>query len=113
MRTSKRAFCLAFISSLLAVWLGCASQLVRPAPTHVERAQKDWPGTTLEELQDDRSLYVARCSGCHTLYLPGAFPAEHWRASVPEMRERSRLSTEQAERILRYLVVASEVGRAP
>jgi mono/diheme cytochrome c family protein len=72
-----------------------------------------WPGTTVEDLARGRTLYVRRCSGCHNLVLPQAFPPEKWPKLVDEMAARARLRPAERDDVVRFLVaVASDdLGR--
>ncbi len=100
---------------LLAVLMGlafvasCAAALRQPLPQDVAAVSAQWPGTTLADLERGRSLYVKRCSGCHTLVLPQEHPPARWPRLVDEMVEESRLLGRDRDDVVRFLVaVASE-----
>ena len=101
-----------FLVLLLAAGLTACGGSAIPHPTdrHVSRAQAEWPGTTRQSLEHGRDLYVARCSGCHTLFAPTAYPAKRWREVLGKMARRARLSREQSELVLHYLVAMSGPG---
>jgi hypothetical protein len=86
---------------------GCAAGLRQPVPGDVGSAAPAWPGTTLGDLQRGRSLYVRRCSSCHTLYLPSAYRPQSWPALVESMSEKARLTTAQERDITRFVVTLS------
>jgi cytochrome c5 len=93
---------------LTAAGLGCgASAIPRPTDSHVSRVQAEWPGTTRQSLERGRDLYVARCSGCHSLFAPAAYPAARWRELLGKMGPRARLSREERELVLHYLIAVS------
>ncbi len=94
-------------AALLAGAVACAAGLRHPTERDARAATSQWPGTALEDLQRGRSLYVRRCSGCHTLYLPSAYPAEAWPALVDSMSRKARLSREQQLDITRFVVTLS------
>ena len=83
-----------------------------PSPTDVMLAQSLFPAATLESLQHGRSIYVAHCAGCHTLYQPEKYPVEHWQKMIPEMAIRAHLSARDTELCLEYLATMSVAGRA-
>ncbi|MCB9550064.1 MAG: cytochrome c [Myxococcales bacterium] len=87
--------------------LGCTPALVRPDAEDVAWASGQWPGTTLQDLESGRDRYVRRCAGCHTLYVPDAYPPARWPHHVDTMAERSRLAPGERDLIVRYLSVAS------
>lgn len=86
---------------------GCTS--VIPVPTTVDSqwAQQRWPETTVATLEHGRALYVSKCSGCHSLYVPTRVPATRWPAMIDEMTRRANLLPDQRDLILRYLLTAS------
>ncbi|MBK6516761.1 MAG: hypothetical protein IPM79_21160 [Polyangiaceae bacterium] len=92
--------------------VGCVSPIPNPGAAHVNAASTVYPGTTVEELREGRSLYVAKCAGCHQLYLPSHLAPARWPASVSEMRERAAISEAHEKMISKYLVAAALVGAA-
>lgn len=98
----------------LALWNACAGNVPHPSPAQAEAIQQRWPGTTQADLNRGRQLYVARCGGCHNLYPPSAFAADLWPEIMEKMAARSRLTRQEHEEILRYLVaVTAPVSRRP
>ena len=94
----------------VGMWLGCASQVPHATPQQIEAALQNWPGIDAETLDRGRSVYVARCSGCHNLYPPVSIEAAKWPGIVDDMSERSGLSAGQKEDLLRYLVTVAPRG---
>jgi mono/diheme cytochrome c family protein len=84
--------------------VGCAGQLPSPTTADANRAAQSWPGTTLADLHKGRELYIDRCSGCHSLYVPSTLPASAWPGKVHEMTGRAQLKPAEAEAVIRYLV---------
>jgi mono/diheme cytochrome c family protein len=73
-------------------------------PADVARADEMWPGTTGDELDSGRSLYVEHCSACHRPVSPAAHTAEEWDVLFGEMNERAHLSDEDARLVKHYLI---------
>ena len=93
---------------LLAALAACASSAVpHPTEAHLARARALWPDTTRASLERGRSLYVARCSGCHPLHPPATQPAARWVTVLDEMAPRARLTPTERDLVLRYLTAAS------
>ena len=86
----------------------CAAHLPRPTLTQAELAAQRWPGASLETLVRARSLYAAKCSGCHVPYHPRKFGQPHWERTLDKMADRSHLTDNEQEQILQYLVAVSE-----
>jgi len=87
---------------------GCTRPSVPPVTaSDVERASARWPGTGHADLDSGRSLFIARCSGCHVTPQPASVVASEWPSHVQEMRERAGLSVDQAALVERYLVIVA------
>ena len=98
----------------LGVTGACAAALRQPSPRDVALLAPKWPQTTIKDLERGRSLYVRRCSGCHTLVLPKAYSPAEWPSFVDAMADKARLRPGEREDIVRFLVaVASDEEAAP
>lgn len=101
--------------SAALILAGCAGTRDIPDPTakHLEYAEKaGYPATTLRALAYGRRLYVSRCSGCHELYRPGAYPSARWPRIVLDMRSSARIDADQVRDITRYLVAMASAPEA-
>lgn len=81
----------------------CVSAIPHAGPADVAYAQRSDPAATVASLEAGRSAYVAKCSGCHHLYLPSQRSAEVWPKEVAGMRERANLRPEEEAQISAYL----------
>lgn len=89
----------------------CATVYVpRPSLADAQRVAEQWPGTTVADLEQGRSLYLARCTRCHQPFEPREFPPEQWPREVTEMMKRSKLDATEAAGITRYLVTMSTLA---
>lgn len=107
----KSGGCLVLLAAtLLAACSGSA--LPEPTVADASRGGAHFPGLTLGELQQGRSLYVSRCGSCHALKRPAELPPEQWQEEVSEMRTKNgvKLSDAEAQAIVRYLAVAATAG---
>jgi hypothetical protein len=95
---------------LLAGMVACTTAGGPPVLTPADAARLTARGqpTTVEELQQGRGLFVGRCAACHLLPRPEGYRAEQWPTFVREMTARAKLNTSEADRVLRYLIAASE-----
>jgi cytochrome c5 len=94
---------------LVGAGVACTSALPEPTSAHVALAQQAQPGTSLEDLQRGRTLYLRRCGNCHALRDPSAYNADEWRSQVERMEKVHKVHLTSAEEtdILRYLDVTS------
>ena len=95
----------------VAVWLvACTGSIPKPTSLH-----RDWARSRYGVEKDvDRgyTLYVANCSGCHSLYHPSEYSDSAWAVVFPEMREKAKLSNGDADLVLAYISSASAVVKA-
>jgi len=84
---------IAAVAALLAA-LACASS----APPPPEGS----PGT-----ETGRTLYGAKCHGCHRLYPPNRVAPEKWPALMEKMAVKAKLTPEEQQAILSYLLSAA------
>ena len=95
----------AFLSVLALA--GCGAVLTQPVAPDVAWASARWPGTTLDDLQGGRTLFVNHCAGCHTLPLPESRPWREWQTEVESMQQQAALSQRETSAIVRFLSSAS------
>ncbi len=88
----------------------CVSVIPVPDPTDGVWAQTRWPDTTLDSLSRGRALYVNKCSGCHSLYVPSTIAAARWPAMVERMTRRANLRDDERDLILRYVITVGRSG---
>lgn len=103
---------LALAAAVLGAY-GCAAALPHATVSDTRYAARRWPGATLAQLEQGRTLYVETCAGCHELRLPDSQPPERWQAAVAEMRSKRglHLSDARAQLIVRYLWTMSARAR--
>ncbi|MBI2428029.1 MAG: hypothetical protein HYV29_04415 [Ignavibacteriales bacterium] len=61
----------------------------------------------IDELRDGRTLYVSKCSGCHSLYLPTQYSSSGWDTILTAMNPKAKVTEDEALRIRMYLTVYS------
>ena len=59
------------------------------------------------ETEDGRALYAGKCHGCHRLYAPTRVAPEKWPALVEKMGIKAKLTPDEENRILAYLLAAA------
>lgn len=99
-----------FALALVLLAAACASNIPKPTPVQLETAQVRWPEATFEELEEGRTLYVRRCSGCHNLHLPSEYTVEEWPRHLKEMgSEYAKLEPAEEDLVLQYIISALEM----
>jgi mono/diheme cytochrome c family protein len=93
-------------SAGLLLLLACAGGGQIPVATQVDadRAAATGRPTTLAELEQGRSIYLKRCSGCHRPVEPASVLPEVWPSQVAKMKERAHLEPQEEPLVLLYLV---------
>ena len=94
-----------------AVACGAASA-PEPRQADVARIEAQFPGTTLEQLAQGRTLYLSRCASCHAPVAPGSIPAQRWPEEVKAMSERARLGKDEPL-VVKYLVAQALRNEPP
>ena len=59
-------------------------------------------------LDQGRTLYLSRCSGCHALIQPAAKSPREWPGEVALMAKRAKIDAAQRAAITAYLVRAAQ-----
>lgn len=80
---------------LLALTQSCVS----PIP-HPEEGRED--------LIEGRRLYIAKCSGCHNLYIPSEYDDTGWQEWVEKMVDPAKITPGEAGSIGRYLLAVND-----
>ncbi len=110
--TFKPAAAAIAAAGFAALLCGCAGSVQVPAPTakNVEYAGRNGQATTLEALKVGRSLYVGRCSACHSLKDPKELAPGEWPEMVERMASNSKLTEDQQRAVTQYLVSVSAIA---
>jgi cytochrome c553 len=87
------------LSVVVSLVAACSPGLPTATPMDAERAHVE-----LADLQQGRSLTIAKCSSCHHVPLPTDRSAEQWPRMIDEMSVRSHLDETQHHLIEAYLV---------
>jgi hypothetical protein len=86
----------------------CSPAVAHPDARDASWASEKWPGTTVDDLERGRAVFVSRCAGCHNLPLPDSKSPEEWATVVGDMATGARLSPADQDLVLRYLSASSE-----
>lgn len=96
-----------FGAGVVLVAACAASPIIRPAPVNVAWANKRWPEATLASLDAGRTLYIGKCSGCHSLHAPSQVVGDPDPMRFDDMAKQARLAPEERTLIERYLMAAA------
>jgi hypothetical protein len=99
----------AVLAALLLALAACSGGIPRVTPELVAHARDTWPDMDAPRLDAARSLYIARCAGCHQLYRPIDYSASRWPKLMERMAQKSKLTPDQGEELLRFVLAARAV----
>ena len=99
-----------FLYSLLLVW-ACSATVLTPAQSDVDRGASKFPGMTLADLNEGKTIYEANCGKCHGLMKPSALNEDGWRNIVPPMAQKAKLDSKAEQLVLQYVVTMSGATR--
>jgi cytochrome c5 len=88
----------------MAACLGACAGAEIPAPSVIDANRS---GVALERLDRGRTVYLDKCTRCHTPIAPRDYSSGDWPGHVDEMTDRSKISHEEKELILAYLTTMS------
>jgi cytochrome c5 len=104
----------AFIFATALLTACTAAKLMTPAQSDVDRVATKYPGYTLADLNQGKSLFEQTCSQCHKLKDPTSRNEDKWKEIVPQMinkldkkEGKQVIDDKQQELILQYLVTMS------
>src|SRR5215217_7926085 len=97
------------LSIILAlVFLAACTKLLSPTQGDADRAATKFPGTTLADLNQGKTLYEQNCGKCHGLKKPTSESEEGWRKIMPPMAKKAKINAQQEEMILKYVLTMRE-----
>ncbi|MDE3056559.1 MAG: hypothetical protein KGJ59_01195 [Bacteroidota bacterium] len=96
------------VVAVIASIASCSGSIPEPTPSQSVWASDKWPGTTYETLVHGRELYIAKCSGCHSLHAPSEYSERRWSAIVDTMKFKAKLNDSEAVLITKYLASAAQ-----
>jgi hypothetical protein len=97
-----------FIFFLSILFVSCRAMLVSPDESDAMRAKNSGHQYDLDNLKQSHNLYINKCGGCHTLYLPSYKISGEWKSVIEEMASKAKIDSTEKEMILNYLIVMSE-----
>lgn len=76
------------LATIVAVVSCTASKSAVPTQADADAAQQSFPGATLADLKNGKTLYEANCGLCHKLHAPADFDINAWHNVVPPMVQK-------------------------
>lgn len=96
-----------------------AVKLVTPSDADAQRGSQKYPGLTLANLNEGKTLFEQNCAKCHGLKDPAKRDEEKWNSVVPRMVKKvnkkaghEEVDPREQQLILQYLVTMSTVKPA-
>ncbi|HEX3133749.1 MAG TPA: hypothetical protein VHX44_09240 [Planctomycetota bacterium] len=97
------------IAMFIALSVSGCVEIPRVTPELVTVAVQRDRTTTQERLEVGRSIYVNRCSSCHSLYSPDAYSESEWKSWVRRMGPKSHIDRGQEATLLVFLFAARDM----
>jgi cytochrome c5 len=80
----------------------------------VEGAQAKWPGTSAEELERGRQLFLDHCNSCHSYPDRAAYTEAEWPGIARRMGDKVDLKEAENELLIRFILAnRSDPGAPP
>ena len=81
--------------------------------TAIEGAQAKWPGTSAEELEQGRQLFLNHCNACHSYPDRAAYSEAEWPRLARRMGKKADLQEAESELVLRFILANRSEPVAP
>jgi hypothetical protein len=95
----------------ILLFSACSVTLLSPVQSDVDRGAAKFPGLSLADLQQGKSLYEANCGKCHGLKKPESRDEAAWREIMPPMAKKAKINDKEQQLILQYVVTMSDATR--
>ncbi|MFA5833333.1 MAG: hypothetical protein WDA22_07650 [Bacteroidota bacterium] len=92
-----------FLFILIVCAAGCSTSIPIPSEDDLPVKPAMQNSISIEDLRSGRQLYITKCSGCHSLYLPSTYSAPQWDTILPMMALKSKITEIESGRIKQYL----------
>jgi len=94
------------IIAFLAIGLtACASyKIVAPSKTDVEHGSAKYPGLTLADLTEGKTIFESNCVKCHSPQRPFRVSAAEVEKIMPKMAKKAGIDSRKSELVLKYLI---------
>ena len=74
-------------------------------------AQNRLAGTTQEDLNAGKSIYLNECTGCHKPVPITSLSETKWQHEIDKMSPKARLSADQKEKLTRFILSYREANQ--
>jgi hypothetical protein len=78
--------------------------VIAPGDRELAAIRPKYPDVTLQTLSDGHALYTGACVKCHEAKNIHTRTEERWPAIIDNMAARTRLSAEQKDAVLKYVL---------
>jgi hypothetical protein len=87
------------------IFTACASYTpITPTQVDVDQASKLFPGTTMADLMQGKTIFEQNCGKCHSRNKPFTKTQDQIRNVLPKMASRAKIDNSSQELILKYLL---------
>lgn len=95
-------------AAAIIILASCSPKLLVPTQADADRAQRTFPGVTLAQIEEGKTLFETHCDKCHALKKPESHTEMEWHNIVPEMAAKAKIDEETEGKILRYVLAMRE-----
>jgi len=76
---------------VIGALVSCLPKFLYPTQTDLDYAQRQWPGTEMDNIANGMKIYTSACNSCHGLYRPDVLSAQAWLDTLPEMAQKAKI----------------------
>lgn len=84
-----------------------------PGEKQMQVAQTRWPGVTIEEVTEGRTIFVTKCTKCHEAYEITGFSEKKWLHEIDDMSPKANLTAEEKLKLTKHILSYREANVIP
>ncbi len=100
-------YCFAIFATLFVI--GC-TPAITPEMLPLAESLKPQSKAELNDFSKSRQSFISQCSGCHFHMYPSEFTPRQWKQTMKEHVGRTHLNKVEFQKIIQYIVRASELS---
>ncbi len=106
------------IISAMVILCSCSAKFITPTQVDVDRVSSTYPGYTLTDLNQGKSIYEQNCNKCHGLKKLSSQSEKDWNVVVPEMVAKANkkagstiIDAKAQDQLLKYILTMRTPGK--
>ncbi len=104
------AICLIQCKTKKSATTPVATPAYAPSEKELSIAQKNWPNSTTEQLQEGNTIYRTKCTKCHENFEITSFSEKKWKHEINDMAPKAKLTDLEKENLSKFILSYREAN---